>query len=1096
MSILSYNGAAIIAMAGKDCVGIACDTRLGMQAQTVAMDFQKVFRVNDRIFLGLAGLGTDVQTISQLLKFKVNMYKMDEEREIKPKTFSALVSNMMYEKRFGPYFVEPVIAGLTAENQPFLSSMDCLGCEMMTKDFVVAGTMEDALYGMCESLYRPDMEAEDLFETLSQCLLSACNRDALAGWGGVVHIITPKGVTSKKLKKQRGDGDAAGAGAAAPSNAASDEPALPWGMQPQAMQPSSLARLTDDKLARFALGQQRKTKFEKEREEREARKRQADEEAAQMYATFVASFEDEDATLGKAFVRAGGAPTTGEANAAARAELYRLRPAPSPAGGGFRVGPGAFHSAGSAAGPKPSEMARMLGEMTQSDAGSSTAGPPTKKRRDIDQFLEELKEREPVAPTMDEMGLGKGSFDHGDPSTTNLYVGNLAPTVTEETLETLFGKFGDVFSVKIMWPRTEEERARRRNCGFVSFFDRRDADEARTALHDTETNGESVTLLLSAHTLKLEGFAMIVGWGKAVKIDASRRRGAKPAPVAALAHPAPLLPAVARTGIGSGSIAVHSAIPPIVVEAPADPALRARVDLLARYVATDGVQFENAVRARETRASSEFAFLFEAQTPLATYYRWRVFAFAMGDDEDSWRDAPFQMTVDGPAVDPTELEPEFQSTALVIGVAARAEPQPEHTAQRLSLEQQESQLESQTPPPQRFSVVGQELSEATPSRRQQQRQQRRVRQQELVAPSLSLVVAVAIAGPRGSGDRGSTTVAASALLTGQQIARAREVERGWGSNRLADAEYAELRALLAGMTLERESVKTAMGFALDHSEAAVDIVGGVLKAFQRADASAVALVGYLYLTSDILHNSSAGVKNASLFRTTFQDCLPEILERLRVAHKALTGRMSANAMKDKVLAVLTAWESWSLFPPMFLVGLNATFLRKVEESEYAAAVAGDRKAPTADALGVDEERLRKTCRQAGILATGDAKQMLLRLQWLNDFTAPKAPTTDGSATMAATASEATGRREATRVDSADDIDGEPIDDGAGVDSEDLDGAPIDDDEDSDESKETLDGEPLDTRADGDVDGEPLECADEEDLDGVPLDEEDLDGEPM
>lgn len=131
-----------------------------------------------------------------------------------------------------------MIAGLTADNKPFLSSMDCLGCEMMTKDFVVAGTMEDALYGMCESLYRPDLvrvvrgsvsglycgglrscsggvliefalnlrleqEPEDLFETLSQCLLSACNRDALAGWGGVVHIITPKGVTSKKLKSRQ-----------------------------------------------------------------------------------------------------------------------------------------------------------------------------------------------------------------------------------------------------------------------------------------------------------------------------------------------------------------------------------------------------------------------------------------------------------------------------------------------------------------------------------------------------------------------------------------------------------------------------------------------------------------------------------------------------------------------------------------------------------------------------------------------------------------------------------------------------------------------------------------------------------------------------
>lgn len=46
-------------------------------------------------------------------------------------------------------------------------------------------------------------EADDLFETLSQCLLSACNRDALSGWGGVVHIITPKGVTSKKLKSRQ-----------------------------------------------------------------------------------------------------------------------------------------------------------------------------------------------------------------------------------------------------------------------------------------------------------------------------------------------------------------------------------------------------------------------------------------------------------------------------------------------------------------------------------------------------------------------------------------------------------------------------------------------------------------------------------------------------------------------------------------------------------------------------------------------------------------------------------------------------------------------------------------------------------------------------
>ena len=112
MSILAYNGAAIIGMAGKNCVAIASDTRLGVQQQTVACDFQKVFKMNERLFVGLAGLASDVSTLQQLLKFRLNMYKLREEREIKPETFSAMLSHMLYEKRFGPYFVEPVVVGL------------------------------------------------------------------------------------------------------------------------------------------------------------------------------------------------------------------------------------------------------------------------------------------------------------------------------------------------------------------------------------------------------------------------------------------------------------------------------------------------------------------------------------------------------------------------------------------------------------------------------------------------------------------------------------------------------------------------------------------------------------------------------------------------------------------------------------------------------------------------------------------------------------------------------------------------------------------------------------------------------------------------
>lgn len=50
-------------MKGKGCVAIAADRRLGVQLQTVATDFQKIFAVHDQLLLGLAGLATDVQTL-------------------------------------------------------------------------------------------------------------------------------------------------------------------------------------------------------------------------------------------------------------------------------------------------------------------------------------------------------------------------------------------------------------------------------------------------------------------------------------------------------------------------------------------------------------------------------------------------------------------------------------------------------------------------------------------------------------------------------------------------------------------------------------------------------------------------------------------------------------------------------------------------------------------------------------------------------------------------------------------------------------------------------------------------------------------------
>lgn len=170
---------------------------------------------------------------------------MREEREIEPETFASLVSSTLYQHRwvqtrltlrsltparFGPFFVQPVIAGLTRlppeiktndsdgedsnstvdpyilhpgskpHFRPFICAMDLIGCPNYARDFVVSGTASDKLFGMGEGVWEPDLEPEELFETISQALLSAQDRDALSGWGAVVRVITPDKVITRTLR--------------------------------------------------------------------------------------------------------------------------------------------------------------------------------------------------------------------------------------------------------------------------------------------------------------------------------------------------------------------------------------------------------------------------------------------------------------------------------------------------------------------------------------------------------------------------------------------------------------------------------------------------------------------------------------------------------------------------------------------------------------------------------------------------------------------------------------------------------------------------------------------------------------------------------
>lgn len=238
-------------------------------------------------------------------------------------------------------------------------------------------------------------------------------------------------------------------------------------------QPGSLKTITTDKLASFAIGTNKKSRFQKAKEEKEAKDKAEAEAAAQVYNSFVASFEGDDdddnnaAMPMKTFVKEGSSKTKNmesllnEMKQKERNDNKRnLSSHPSP-----------YTNNNSYSNISNNTSNNDNNNNKQNNNSSSNSKDRVKE---MDLFLEELKNKN--TNSSDHYHHQRDNYlpsTYDENITTNLYVGNINPNITEERLYELFRKYGEINSIKIMWPRSEEERIRRRNCGFVSFMKRK-----------------------------------------------------------------------------------------------------------------------------------------------------------------------------------------------------------------------------------------------------------------------------------------------------------------------------------------------------------------------------------------------------------------------------------------------------------------------------------------------------------------------------------------------------------------------------------------------------------------------------------------------
>ncbi|XP_051256756.1 U2 snRNP-associated SURP motif-containing protein isoform X3 [Dicentrarchus labrax] len=377
------------------------------------------------------------------------------------------------------------------------------------------------------------------------------------------------------------------------------------------------------------------------KKEQEELKKKEEEKAAEVFEEFLASFETSEKGGVKTFVRGGIVNASKEDEAEVKkSKLYRP---------GTKFVPVPQHvSPVSSAESKKATFKRKTEE---------------KKKSNLELFKEELKliqeereerhKRKKNDPGVGGGTGGGGGGGYGDldiplsgrstlyddltvPTTTNLYISCISPKMNEEMLCKEFGKYGPLASVKIMWPRTDEERCRTSNRAFVAFMTRKDAERALAAL-----DGKVIM-----------GFEMKLGWGKPARIPPQPLY--TPVGVRATPPPPSGLPFNAQPrdrfrndftkplGMSKGDLdkTLSEAVVKVVI--PTERNLLFLIHRMIEFVVREGHVFEAVIMNKE-KNNPDYRFLFDNKSQDHVYYRWKLFSILQGESPTEWRTTDFRM---------------------------------------------------------------------------------------------------------------------------------------------------------------------------------------------------------------------------------------------------------------------------------------------------------------------------------------------------------------------------------------------------------------------------------------------------------------------
>jgi len=186
---------------GTTTVGLICNGAVVLGAERKAtMGYlvaskttHKILPVDEHIAMTIAGLVGDAQALERYIKAELKLYRLNEERRISVKAASYLIANILYARRFYPYYVQLLIGGY--DDEPRVYSLGADGSVLEEKEYFSTGSGSPIALGVLEDRYKKNMSVEDAKKLVASSISSAIKRDIASGGSGIdITVVDSRGV--------------------------------------------------------------------------------------------------------------------------------------------------------------------------------------------------------------------------------------------------------------------------------------------------------------------------------------------------------------------------------------------------------------------------------------------------------------------------------------------------------------------------------------------------------------------------------------------------------------------------------------------------------------------------------------------------------------------------------------------------------------------------------------------------------------------------------------------------------------------------------------------------------------------------------------